>query len=65
MDNDPPIEVRLQAPRSECLALAQMVKRLTWSDVVGLSPDKDEARTMLYGVEALRKGLADAGFAPR
>jgi hypothetical protein len=65
MDNAPLIEVRLQASRSECLALAQMVKRLNWSDAVGLSTDKDVARTMLDGVEALRMGLADAGFAPR
>lgn len=49
----------------ELWALAQLVKRLTWSDVRSCSVDDTEAHVMLLALERLRRGLALQDFSPR
>jgi hypothetical protein len=52
----------------EALALAQMCKRFTHDDAVRFSSRHDGGRerdAMLEGILSLRRGLAEAGFAPR
>lgn len=56
----------------QAMALAQMTKRICWEDIVRLSnrydkyPDgQAEADHMLDGINALRRALAEKGYAPR
>lgn len=49
----------------EMLALAQLLKRIGWSDVRGCAVDDDEARVMLRATERVRRALAEVGYAPR
>lgn len=46
-------------------ALAQLVKRLGWSDARALAVNDDEAYAMMDGVAALQRALAEAGYNPR
>ncbi|CAO94827.1 hypothetical protein BR311_003661 [Escherichia coli] len=49
----------------EALALAQFVKRLTWSDIRGCAVDDSEAYTMKDAIGKLQKALAEKGYSPR
>lgn len=46
-------------------ALAQLVKRIGWSDASALATDNDETQSMMNGIAALQRALAEAGYAPR
>lgn len=50
---------------TEALSLAQLVKRLSWSDCRSLAVDDDEAYRMMDAVNRVMSALADAGFSPR
>lgn len=50
---------------SQAMALAQFVKRLTWSEMWTCAVDDDETWVMKDAIQALQKSLADAGFSPR
>jgi hypothetical protein len=55
-------------PADEAMALAQLVKRLSYDDAVRLPSSHDggaERDAMLGGIGKLQRALADAGFAPR
>lgn len=49
----------------EALALAQLVKRIKWSDFEPLAVDRSEAEVMREALEQLRRSLADSGYDPR
>jgi hypothetical protein len=65
MDLDRTEEVRFEGTPAELWALAQLVKRLGWTDVRPLAVDKNETELMMAATERLAKGLANAGYAPR
>ncbi|EMQ8269618.1 hypothetical protein WI133_004813 [Escherichia coli] len=46
-------------------ALAQFVKRLTWSDLRGCAVDDDEAYVIKDAVNKLQRAMAEEGFSPR
>ncbi|OPJ90879.1 hypothetical protein B1H39_24110 [Serratia marcescens] len=46
-------------------ALAQFVKRLTWSEIQACAVDENETYEMRDAVNLLQKSLAEAGFSPR
>lgn len=50
---------------SEALALAQLVKRISFNEVMANAVDEDEAYVMMDGVRALAEALAAAGYNPR
>lgn len=52
-------------PPEQALALAQLLKRMTWSDFKGCSVDDDEAYVMRDAADVLRTALAEAGYNPR
>lgn len=54
-----------QLSDEEALALAQLVKRLTWSDMRGCAVDDAETYTIRDAVGKLQDALARAGYAPR
>lgn len=55
----------LQLTDDEAMALAQLVKRLTWTEMRGCAVNDDEAYIISGAVAKLQKSLAEAGFAPR
>jgi hypothetical protein len=54
-----------QLSDEEAMALAQLVKRLTWSDLRGCAIDDAETYTIRDAVGKLQDALAGAGYAPR
>ena len=50
---------------AEGMALAQLAKRLTFSDMRACAVDDNEAYVIRDAVAKLQKALADAGYAPR
>ena len=58
-------EVTFDGTPTELWALAQLVKRIGWSDVRPLAVDKDETKVMISALDRLTMGLANAGYAPR
>lgn len=59
------ITVEFKVSEKEALALAQFVKRIGFSEMSDKAAGSEEAYLMLYGINALQRGLAEAGFAPR
>ncbi len=49
----------------ELWALAQLVKRITWTEISQNAASTDEAYTMRDSIEKLGHLLAKEGFAPR
>lgn len=60
-----PIAVNLQLTHSESWALAQLVKRLGFSDRRRLATSDTEAYLMMDGIDQLMKALAEEGYSPR
>lgn len=59
------VTVTTELTQSQALALAQLVKRLTWSEIQACAVDEDETYEMRDAVNLLQKSLAEAGFSPR
>ncbi|WP_445553401.1 DUF7706 family protein [Escherichia coli] len=51
----------LELDDKEALALAQFVKRLTWSDLRGGAVDDDEAYVIKDAVDKLQRAMAEEG----
>lgn len=63
--DDMGIKITLDLAEDQADALAEMAKRICWTDIKALSADDREANAMLDGVLRLRDALEVAGFAPR
>ena len=63
MQTDLPLHLITTPAAAE--ALAQLVKRFGWSDARSLAVNDDEAYSMMDGIAALQRALAEAGYAPR
>ena len=61
----PTVTVTTELTDSHAMALAQFVKRLTWSEMRACAVDDDETWVMKDAIQALQKSLADVGFSPR
>ncbi|BEM90491.1 hypothetical protein SME46J_49610 (plasmid) [Serratia marcescens] len=59
------VTVTTELTQNQALALAQFVKRLTWSEIQACAVDEDETYEMRDAVNLLQKSLAEAGFSPR
>lgn len=59
------VTVTTELTQSQALALAQFVKRLTWSEIQACAVDEAETYQMRDAVNLLQKSLAEAGFSPR
>jgi len=55
----------LQLDENETMALAQLVKRLSWSDLRGCAVSDEEAWVMKGAIEKLQQALREEGYAPR
>lgn len=54
-----------QLSHEEALALAQLVKRLSWSEMRGCAVDDNECYVIRAAVGKLQDALGRAGYAPR
>jgi len=63
MENVITVQVELSA--AQAWALAQLVKRLGYTDCRALAQNEDETWLMMLAAAALRRALAEAGYAPR
>ena len=61
----PTVTVTTELTDSQAMALAQFVKRLTWSELRACAVDDDETWVMKDAIQSLQKSLTDAGFSPR
>lgn len=59
------VTVTVELSEGEALALAQLVKRMGFSDARQLAASDEEAYAMLDAIHRVQHGLAVAGFAPR
>ncbi|MBH3029550.1 DUF7706 family protein [Serratia liquefaciens] len=59
------VAVTTELTQIQALALAQFVKRLTWSEIQACAVDENETYEMRDAVNLLQKSLAEAGFSPR
>ena len=59
------ITVTVELTDGQALALAQYLKRYTWTDVRQSAANDDEAYLMQEAFNAMRHSLADVGYSPR
>lgn len=59
------ITVQVHLHPDQAWALAQLLKRIGFTDCRALAQDDEQAYHMLYAAERLRRALAQAGVAPR
>jgi hypothetical protein len=59
------IAVTVELTDEQAQALAQYLKRYTWTDVRQSAVDDDEAYLMREAFNAIRHSLADVGYSPR
>lgn len=59
------VTLHAELPAHEAWALAQLLKRIGFSDCRALAEDEAQAYCMLHAAERVRRALAEAGCAPR
>jgi hypothetical protein len=59
------VTLQIDMPQDLAWALAQMLKRIGYSDCRALAEDDQQAYQMIQATEQVRRALADAGIAPR
>lgn len=59
------VTFNVELSEEQALALALLMKRLTFDDCRTRAVDQEQAYTMIYATDAVRAGLAKAGYNPR
>jgi len=59
------ITITVELDAAQAWALAQLVKRIGWSDCRALAEDEEQTRLMIAATERVRAALAAVGVAPR
>jgi hypothetical protein len=57
--------VRVELNAAQAWALAQLLKRIGWSDCRSLAEDEAQTHLMIEAAERVRAALAAVGYAPR
>ena len=57
--------ITVELNEDQAQALAQFIKRYTWTDVRQNAVNDEEAYLMREAFDALQYAMADAGYAPR
>jgi hypothetical protein len=60
-----PVRVAIELTDEQAWAFAQFLKRSTFDDYRSRAVSKDEVYVMIAACEAIRKALAEVGYAPR
>lgn len=59
------MRIEIELTEAQAWAIAQFLKRAGLDDYRKLAVDREEAYTMLDAGEAIRRTLAEQGYAPR
>lgn len=59
------VTMHVELEPAQAWALAQLLKRIGWSDCRSLAEDEAQTRLMLQATERVRQALAEVGYAPR
>jgi len=59
------ITLHVELDTEEAWALAQLMKRIGWSECRALAQDVHESGLMIEAIERVRAALAEAGCTPR
>jgi len=59
------VVVQVELSAEQAWALAQLLKRIGWSDCRSLAEDEQQTRLMIAAADRVRAALAEAGYAPR
>jgi hypothetical protein len=62
---DKTVRIDIELPPAEALALAQFVKRVTWTEMRACAVDDAEGYQIRAAIDKLQRALADADYAPR
>ena len=65
MSDDQFVRIEVQLPPAEALALAQFVKRVTWSEMRSCAMDEAECYQIRAAIDKVQRALADADYGPR
>jgi hypothetical protein len=57
--------IQVELPENEAWALAEFLKRASFSDYRALAASEDEAYAMFDAAEKVRRALAERGIEPR
>jgi hypothetical protein len=58
------VRINVELPAAEALALAQFVKRVTWSAMRECAVDEAECYEIRAAIDKVQRALADASYAP-
>jgi hypothetical protein len=59
------VTLQVDMPQDLAWALAQLLKRIGYSDCRSLAESDEQAYQMIQATEQVRRALAEAGMAPR
>ena len=59
------VTVHVELEPAQAWALAQLLKRIGWSDCRTLAENEQQTALMIAAAERVRQALAQAGYAPR
>ena len=59
------ITITVELNAAQAWALAQLVKRIGWSDCRSLAEDDEQTRLMIQATDRVRAALAAVDYAPR
>jgi hypothetical protein len=59
------VRIDVGLPPAEAMALAQFVKRVTWSEMRACAADEAECYQIRAAIDKVQRALADANYAPR
>jgi hypothetical protein len=59
------VTLQVDMPQDLAWALAQLLKRIGYSDCRALAEDDQQAYQMIQATEHVRRALAESGMAPR
>jgi len=59
------VTVHIELNAEQAWALAQLLKRIGWSECRTLAENEAQTRLMIAATERVRAALAEAGYAPR
>jgi hypothetical protein len=62
---DKTIRIDVELPPTEALALAQFVKRVTWTEMRACAADEAECYEIRAAIDKVQRALAAVDYAPR
>jgi hypothetical protein len=65
MTHEKAVHIDVDLPPAEASALAQFVKRVTWTEMRACAVDEAECFEIRAAIDKVQRALADANYAPR